>query len=82
MVPGAHAGPGVVLVPVELTSKEEGSGRDARDRTGCDAVRPRAPRAAVADAAVLSVRRERPRRPWWANVSNPGSDAVCELKDR
>ena len=45
MVPGAHAGPGVVLVPVELTSKEEGSGRDARDRTGCDAVRPRAPRA-------------------------------------
>ena len=42
MVPGAHAGPGVVLVPVELTSKEEGSGRDARDRTGCDAVRPRA----------------------------------------
>jgi hypothetical protein len=39
MVPGAHAGPGVVLVPVELTSKEEGSGRDARDRTGCDAVR-------------------------------------------
>ena len=45
MVPGAHAGPGVVLVPVELPSKEEGSGRDARDRTGCDAVRPRAPRA-------------------------------------
>ena len=34
-----------MLVPVELTSKEEGSGRDARDRTGCDAVRPRAPRA-------------------------------------